>query len=90
MLNDIWGAAGMKDTCVYLSTLLPTSDPTGAQNRIGVNDQFRQLVSRRAGEGKCIYLADMGNPDLNGAEYFKNPEDYCASYFKCDGVHPNV
>lgn len=89
LIDDIWGAPGMSNTCVFLSTLLPNKDSNGIGNRLTINDQFRRLVSRRAGD-KCIYLAEMGSTKIPADEIFKSPDDFCAPYFKCDDVHPNV
>ncbi|KAF4854053.1 hypothetical protein CGCSCA4_v001725 [Colletotrichum siamense] len=59
ILNDIWNSEDMGESCVILSTLLDTSDPTGTVQRITINNQYRTLVNDRKGDGKCIVLADM-------------------------------
>lgn len=83
ILDDIWGAEGMAETCIILSTLIPTTDETGIRNRPGINAQYRALVQRRA-EDKCIYLADMAPNGqelltLNDMVSTENPH-----------THPNV
>jgi hypothetical protein len=90
LLNDIWSAPDMSSTCVFLSTILPTGNVNGRVNRIPMNDQYRRLVRKRASQGNCIYLAEMGST-TEGVEIFHDPEDFCApSYNNCDFVHPNV
>lgn len=92
LLNEAWEAPGMESTCIFLSTLLPTDHPDGKVNRIAINDQYRQLVSRRAADGDCIFLAEMAITTVSGVqtEIFQYPEHFCADYFNCDYVHPNV
>lgn len=82
ILDDIWGAQHMSDTCVILSTLLPTTDPAGARNRISINAQFRNLVKKRA-DKKCIRLADM-EPLGPGRDFLS-----VNGPFWSDAVHPN-
>lgn len=85
LLEDIWTAADMSSTCVFLSTLLPTGHAIGSVNRLIINDQYRQLVAKHALQGKCIYLADMGTRDsFPQNEPFNYPADFS------DEVHPNV
>lgn len=86
ILNDIWGADGMADTCVMLSTLLDTTDATGRIIRITINGKYRELVEKRAGEGKCIYLADMDPPGIGGG--WITWDDYTSG--ETVHVHPNV
>jgi hypothetical protein len=88
MLNDIWNYEGMANTCVILSTLLPTTHRVGVLHRITINGQFRKLVTdyNRDHPGKSINLADMEPTgvgqtffDINGPYWDDNPK-----------VHPNV
>lgn len=85
ILTDIWGADGMEDTCVILSTLLPTTNAKGKKNRLGINDKYRNLVKAYA-KKKCIYLADM---ETKGelADFFGLNKPLWADNPK---VHPNV
>ncbi len=85
ILTDIWGYAGMADTCIILSTLIPTEDPEGAINQITVNNHFRNLVNKYNGQ-KCIYVADM-QPTGEGANFFPLDGAYWGDSPK---VHPNV
>lgn len=84
VLDDIWGAEGMSNTCVFLSTLLPTTNPTGALNRLQINGQYRNLVSELSGS-KCIYLADMDPEDGKAGHGWINLSTDMVS----DGIHPN-
>ena len=59
ILNDLWAAAGMADTCIMVSTLIPTTDSTGSVNRLTINQKYRDVVTQRSGEGRCVYLAEM-------------------------------
>ena len=67
ILEDIWEADGMENTCIILSTLLPTSHPTGKKNRLLINDDYRKIVKEYE-DKKCIYLADM-EPEGKGADF---------------------
>ncbi|KAH8895341.1 hypothetical protein GQ53DRAFT_855657 [Thozetella sp. PMI_491] len=67
VLNAIWGGTDMANTCIMLSTLLPTSDGTGSSTRPSINTQYRNLVTQLSKAGKCIYLADMAP---GGVEWF--------------------
>lgn len=73
LVKEIWGAENMSDTCVILSTLLPTDHAQGALNRIGINQAYRSLVSDYRGS-KCIYLADM-EPQGEGKNFLGINED---------------
>jgi hypothetical protein len=86
LLDDIWNAPDMNSTCVFLSTLLPTGDANGRVNRIPINNQYRLLVQKRAGQGDCIFLAEMATTQepLQQNEPFKYPEEFV------DEAHPNV
>ncbi|KAK0099309.1 hypothetical protein ONS96_008539 [Cadophora gregata f. sp. sojae] len=84
ILNALWNAEDMSSTCIMLSTLLPTTNGNGAGNRGSINQQYRDLVTRRAGEGKCIYLADM---DPGGQVWFNFQTDYMEG--ESPAVHPN-
>ncbi|MBE3047575.1 hypothetical protein IMZ48_34690 [Candidatus Bathyarchaeota archaeon] len=67
ILEDIWEAEDMESTCIFLSTLLPTTNPTGKKNRPAINEDFRKLVNEYK-DKKCIYLADM-EPEGEGADF---------------------
>lgn len=84
ILNDIWGAEDMADTCVMLSTIIPTNDATGSQTRLVINERFRALVTKRAQDGKCIYLAEM---DPNNSGWITWDEFASGESVH---VHPNV
>lgn len=88
ILNDIWAADGMANTCVMLSTVLDTTDATGSVTRLTINGKYRELVTKRAKEGRCIYLADMDPPyPAAGSGWIS-----WADYDPAEGikVHPNV
>ncbi|KAF7550314.1 hypothetical protein G7Z17_g5812 [Cylindrodendrum hubeiense] len=88
ILDDIWGADGMSKTCVMLSTLLDTNDANGQVLRLTINTQYRKLVTERAAEGKCIYLADMDPLSPDPAHGWINTwDDYDSS--ETIHVHPN-
>ncbi|KAH8666554.1 family 3 carbohydrate esterase, partial [Xylariales sp. PMI_506] len=84
ILNTLWNSDGMSDTCIMLSTLIPTTNANGATYQGTINDQYRSLVTQRAAEGKCIYLADMWP---NGEQWFQFDTDYLAT--ESPHVHPN-
>lgn len=85
VLNALWNAPDMSNTCIFLSTLIPTNNEVGMLQRDSINSQYRALVNTRASEGKCIYLADM---DPNGAVWLTWPDDYWSA--EVIHVHPNV
>ncbi|KPM46037.1 hypothetical protein AK830_g415 [Neonectria ditissima] len=85
ILNGIWGAEGMGDTCVMLSIILDTTDKTGRVNRLTINNRYRSVVTDRAKEGKCIYLADMDPPGSGGG--WITWDDYDPK--ETTKVHPN-
>ncbi|KAF7549363.1 hypothetical protein G7Z17_g6445 [Cylindrodendrum hubeiense] len=85
ILNDIWGADGMADTCVMLSTILDTTGATGKVTRITINEKYRELVKQRAGDGKCIYMADMDPPGAGGG--WITWDDYDPA--ETTKIHPN-
>ncbi|KAK7420361.1 hypothetical protein QQX98_002784 [Neonectria punicea] len=85
VLNDIWGAEGMGDTCVMLSTILDITEKTGRVNRVIINNRNRSLVTDRANDGKCIYLADMDPPGSGGG--WITWDDYDPK--ETTKVHPN-
>ncbi|KAJ3542499.1 hypothetical protein NM208_g4052 [Fusarium decemcellulare] len=88
ILDDIWAADGMSETCVMLSTVLDSQDPTGSVVRLNINAQYRQLVKNRDAEGKCIYLADMDPPAPHPASgWIKTWDDY--NQAESVKVHPN-
>ncbi|KAK2728197.1 killer toxin subunits alpha beta [Colletotrichum kahawae] len=88
ILDDIWAADGMSKTCVMLSTVLDSQDPTGSVVRLNINAQYRQLVKNRNAEGKCIYLADMDPPAPHPASgWIKTWDDY--NQDEVVKVHPN-
>lgn len=84
VLNKIWKANGMDETCIILSTLIPTNNQVGINSRLDINSQYRGLVEKHS-KDKCIYLADMAP---NGQEWFDIPDDYVAT--ENPHVHPNV
>lgn len=86
LLNTMWNGEGMAGTCMILSTLLPTTNGNGAANSPNINQQYRDLVTRRAGEGKCIYLAEM-HPNGQGNPWFDFGTDFYAG--EDIKVHPN-
>ena len=67
ILADIWEAPGMADTCIILSTLLPTTHGVGKEGRIPINEEYRRIVGEFEND-KCIYLADM-EPPGEGADF---------------------
>ncbi|KAM0342058.1 hypothetical protein ACHAPU_009786 [Fusarium lateritium] len=81
ILNALWDAEGMSETCIFLSTLIPTNNANGAKYSPIINNQYRTLVLTRAKEGKCIIMADMWP---QGQQWFNLDNDYLA------GEHPNV
>ncbi|KFY17830.1 hypothetical protein V492_00359 [Pseudogymnoascus sp. VKM F-4246] len=83
VLDEIWGAEGMAETCIMLSTLIPNTAEVAARNRPIIDDQFRALVDRRAGKN-CIYLADM---EPNGEEWFAIEDDFLTT--ENPHTHPN-
>lgn len=83
ILTDIWDYPDSADTCIILSTLLPTTNPNGKVNRIPINEEYRKLV-REYEDEKCIYLADM-EPEGEGKDFLSVDEPIYA-----DPVHPNV
>lgn len=85
ILNDIWGYDDMAETCIILSTLLPTENKQGAINRISINNDYRKLVKAYEAD-KCLYLAEMEQTgpgknfiSLEGDNWSDSPK-----------VHPNV
>jgi lysophospholipase L1-like esterase len=84
ILDDIWNTSGMANTCVMLSTLIPSTDPNGVVNRITINAQYRDLVTELSGS-KCIYLADMDPPTGAANGWISTSADMIS-----DGIHPNV
>ena len=85
ILDALWQADGMSETCIFVSTLIPTDNANGAKNQGTINDQYRTLVLTRAKEGKCIFLADMWP---QGQQWFNLDKDYLAG--ETPKVHPNV
>lgn len=85
ILNDLWAGADMADTCIMLSTLIPTTNEELLENRPSINSQYTALVAQRAGEGKCIYLAEM---DPGGVQWLQIDTDYVST--EIPHVHPNV
>ncbi|KAK8022879.1 fg-gap repeat domain-containing protein [Apiospora marii] len=73
LINDLWGAPGMRDTLIVLSTVLPTTAP-GRDARVVINNQYKALITRLRNSGRPIVLADM---------------DYVTTGDLVDGVHPN-
>lgn len=87
ILNALWDADGMSDTCIMLSTLLPTTNANGIVNVPLINSQYRALVTQHAAEGKCIYLAEMW-PLGDSEQWFQFDTDYWST--ETIHVHPNV
>jgi hypothetical protein len=85
ILNALWDAEGMSETCIFLSTLIPTDNANGAKYSPIINDQYRTLVLTRAKEGKCIFMADMWP---QGQQWINLDTDYLAG--EHPKVHPNV
>ncbi|KAF4963513.1 hypothetical protein FSARC_8480 [Fusarium sarcochroum] len=83
ILDALWQADGMSETCIIVSTLIPTDNVNGAKNQDTINAQYRTLVLTRAEEGKCIHLADMWP---KGQQWFNLDTDY---YTETPRVHPN-
>ena len=83
LVNDIWATNGMANTCVMLSTILPTTNPITSVNRITMNEQYRQLVAELYTAGKCIYLAEM-DPSGDASGWIDANNDLI------DGTHPTV
>lgn len=78
ILNDVWAAEGMADTCIMLSTLLPTGVASGAANQPSINAQYRSIVSELFTRGHCIYLAELDDGWISlGRDMIS------------DGIHPN-
>lgn len=86
ILNALWNAADMSNTCIMVSTVLPTTSAIGTTNRVTTNKNYRDLVSKRAAEGKCIYLADIDFSD--GTQWLDFDTDYDPS--ESVHIHPNV
>lgn len=83
ILTDIWNRPETADTCIILSTLLPTTHEFGARHRIPINEEYRKLVQEHE-DDKCIYLADM-EPEGEGKDFLSTEEDIWS-----DEIHPNV
>lgn len=75
LINDLWAAEDMADTVIVLSTVLPTTDATGATNRVSVNSQYKALIQTLQSEGRPIVLADMDS-------------EITLADISSDGVHP--
>ena len=86
-MGDIWRDQGLSDTCVILSTLIPTGVQTGTINRITINQAYRNLVRDRFQEGKCIYVADM-EPPGQGSGFLGLNQPVWAN--ENPVIHPNV
>ncbi|RFU26009.1 hypothetical protein B7463_g10338, partial [Scytalidium lignicola] len=82
ILNDIWASPDMADTCIMLSTLIPTNVAAGIANHSPINQAYRTLVSEFQGS-KCIYLADM-DPESRSMTY-----GYSASIISTTLVQPS-
>ncbi|OBT86293.1 hypothetical protein VE02_05585 [Pseudogymnoascus sp. 03VT05] len=88
ILNSIWGASEMAETCVILSTLPPTSNKVGERTRLVINQQYRDLVNKK-NKDKCIWLADM-EPNYEGKDFFDiNAPIWSEDGVKDDKIHPN-
>lgn len=84
ILNEIWNADGMGNTCIMLSTLIPTTVANGVIYRGTINAQYRMLVDDFAAQGKCIVLADMDPPQGPASGWISTTRDMIS-----DGIHPN-
>ncbi|KAH7320726.1 hypothetical protein B0I35DRAFT_500940 [Stachybotrys elegans] len=84
VLDALWGAQDMANTCIMLSTLIPTTHSTGVKTRPVINDAYRELVKQRASAGKCIYLAEMAP---GGSDWLVIPDDYSSA--ETTHIHPN-
>jgi hypothetical protein len=91
ILNEIWGSPDMSQTCVILSTLLPTNHGTGRTHRITMNNAYRRLVQDRGvRDAKCIFLADM-EPEGAGKNFLGINENVWAEDERGGTlIHPNV
>lgn len=88
IFDAIWNESGMRDTCIILSTLLPTSAREGTINRISINQGYRNLVRTRFGEGKCTYIADMEPPGEGSGFLGLNQPVWAPN--ENPVIHPNV
>lgn len=77
----MWNSPGMGNTCIFLSTLLPSHKPHCEVNRLEINEQYRALAEEFA-DTKCIYLADM-DPVPGPFNGWIRPD------ISQDGIHPN-
>jgi hypothetical protein len=82
LLYSTWGAEGMSQTCVILFTLISTGITAGVQPHLVINDKYRDLVTARARDGKCIDVAEMEPSNTN---HWITWDD-----MNSDGIHPNV
>lgn len=91
ILNEIWGSPDMSQTCIILSTLLPTNHPTGRNTRISMNNDYRKLVQDRGvRDAKCIFIADM-EPEGAGKNFMGiNEPVWAADEVGGTLIHPNV
>lgn len=93
ILNEIWGSPDMSQTCIILSTLLPTSHPEGKNHRLTMNTAYRKLVQDRGiRDAKCIFIADA-EPEGSGKNFMGINEPIWAEDELRPGeviIHPNV
>ena len=75
LIRDLWAQADMGETLIVLTTVLPTTDQTGAANRLPVNEQYRNLINTLRGSGRPIVLAEM--------------QDLITLSDLAEGTHPN-
>ena len=88
ILDKIWGSSGMSETCVIVSTLLPTNHGEGRINRISMNQAYRNVVRDKANSGKCVYLADMEPPGEGSGFLGLDQPVWMAG--ETIHIHPNV
>ncbi|KAK8062432.1 carbohydrate esterase family 3 protein [Apiospora hydei] len=75
MINDLWAADGMSDTLIVLSTLLPTTEATGASNGPSINSQYEALVQRLRSNGRPIVIAYMNYLTISDLTDGTHPTD---------------
>ena len=88
IVDRIWNYDGMSETCVIVSTLLPTNHGTGRINRIAINQAYRNVVRDKSNANKCIYLADMEPPGEGSGFLGLNQPVWAAG--ENPVIHPNV
>jgi hypothetical protein len=82
LLDTIWQAKEMSNTCIILSTLIPSSRDNGKKHNPTINTFYRELADELKSE-HCIYLAEMDSPTGDAKGWIS------ADDMQSDGVHPN-